>query len=439
MTEQQQSEETTEETSTEETTTEAGDQQQPTLPPTDSTLLNVVLRGIEALIGVQKSVANIETALSDVTMMTVQGPQGEAGPAGPQGQPGAQGPKGDKGDVGDTGPAGPRGERGMRGIQGVQGEDGEQGPQGDRGDPGMTGERGPVGPRGQKGDDGDPGLPGPAGPQGLKGDPGEDGQDGRDGQRGPAGPRGMKGDQGQRGPQGPQGVQGVRGERGPAGPRGPKGDKGEPDHTHPDESCFFPGTLSCMADGTNKAVEDIEIGDKLYSPDGDQEVVALDKNLFTGKSKARVRIRFEVGRGDYKAEIPVTCTANHPFMLPDGSFGAIDPNVQGDNRMFQPIVSNDGRRELWRRGNRGDVKVLSVGDEVAVTGEGNAVIAEIVTSEFDPERDAVPVNSPVTGGLISLMGGILASGGYDTATAKMGDPRQVVEHFAVAQPDRRVA
>ncbi|MDE0034331.1 MAG: hypothetical protein OXU75_14535 [Deltaproteobacteria bacterium] len=256
------------------------------------------------------------------------------------------------------------------------------------------------------------------------------------------GEKGEKGDQGERGPQGPQGVQGVRGERGPQGPRGPKGDKGDkgdPDHTHPNPSCFFPGTLIRMADGNHKAVEDIEIGDKLYSPDGDQEVVALDKNLFTGKSKARVQIRFEIDRGAYKAESPVTCTANHPFMLPDGSFGAVDPNVQGDNRMFQPIVSNDGRRELWRRGNRGDVKVLSVGDEVAVTGKGKAVITEIVTYEFDPERDAVPVTSPVTGGLISLMGGILASGGYDTATAKMGDPRQVVEHFAVVQPDRRVA
>lgn len=247
------------------------------------------------------------------------------------------------------------------------------------------------------------------------------------------GPQGEKGDQGDQGDKGDQGNPGEKGDQGVQGEKGEKGDKGEDSvtHTHPEPDpvqCFFPGTLISMADGGWKPVEDIEVGERVQSPDGPREVVALDKNIFSeAQRKPKTAITFQV-RGSGLTHT-IVCTANHPFLLPDGSFGAIDPNPQGSTRLFQPIVSNDGRREPWFRGNRGDVKTLSVGDEVAVAHGGAATITEVRVFEYDDDQ-RVPVTSPVTGGVLMLTGGILASGGYDPATAQMDDPREVVRYFS---------
>ena len=326
---------------------------------------------------------------------------------------------------------GPKGEQGEPGPQGAQGDPGPQGDRGDQGPQGVQGERGPEGPQGEegpKGDTGSQGVPGQEGPQGHTGPEGPQGERGPAGTQGVQGERGPRGERGRQGLQGPAGLKGPQGLKGDEGPEGPKGDDCV-EHTHPEPvQCFFPGTLICMADGGWKRVEDVEVGDRVQSPDGPREVVALDKNVFSeAASKPKAEITFRVhGSGLTHA---IVCTANHPFALPDGSFGAIDPNLQGSTRLFHPVVANDGRREPWFRGNRGSVKTLSVGDEVAVAHGDAATITDVRVFEYDDDQ-RVPVTSPVTGGVLILAGGILASGGYDPATAHMDDPREVVRYFS---------
>ena len=130
------------------------------------------------------------------------GPDGNMGPQGPLGLMGPQGPTGNQGPLGNQGPMGfqgPLGNQGPMGIQGPLGNQGPMGPQGPVGNLGAQGAQGPLGNKGPVGDQGPVGFMGPQGPQG---------------QIGNEGPQGTQGPVGFMGPQGPQGVQGADGNAG---------------------------------------------------------------------------------------------------------------------------------------------------------------------------------------------------------------------------------
>ncbi|MDE0034329.1 MAG: hypothetical protein OXU75_14525 [Deltaproteobacteria bacterium] len=307
------------------------------------------------------------------------------------------------------------------------------------------------------------------GEKGEKGDPGEDGADGMDGapgadgMQGPQGERGLVGPKGDPGNDGADGQDGVKGDTGDVGPRGPAGPPGPPGRDltvsaikvkdaraggsssqirnasisksgntitltrtyQEEEQCFLGGTQVKMANGSFKVVEDIQVGDMLASPDGPRQVVALDNGFLRDKGKPETHIVFRHQGKDTE----VVCTANHPFLLPDGTFGAVSPNAQNDHREFTPIVDGNGNRELWYRGNRGNVKVLGVGSEVATLDGGRAEIVSVQQVIREAGDAGVATFTPVTGGILILKGGILASAGYDPAAAAMTDPKDVVAYF----------
>ena len=185
--------------------------------------------------------------------------------------------------------------------------------------------------------------------------------------------------------------------------------------------CFLPGTPVLMADGSWKPVEQIRIGDWTTSPTGPRMVVALDM----GRQQPRVEIIVN------KDGARLRCTVNHPIMTSDGRFGAIRPKKQANNRLYRPIIDNEGNRELWRRGNHGDMRVLKPGDEILWRDGSAAAIEDVIHLRSELLEVRPLAITPVTGGLVIVSGGIVASGCYDPTTASMVNPEDVRNFFTL--------
>ena len=80
----------------------------------------------------------------------------------------------------------------------------------------------------------------------------------------------------------------------------------------PITTCFVAGTKVTMADGTNKNIEDVEIGEEILAKDGVNKVMGYDRPLLG----SRKLYSFNNGK-------PFV-TSEHPFMTIDG-WKSIDP------------------------------------------------------------------------------------------------------------------
>ena len=135
-------------------------------------------------------------------------------------------------------------------------------------------------------------------------------------------------------------------------------DSGDADDA--DSSCFVSGTKVRMADGNEKNIEEVEIGEK---------VVNSEKKINTVKDHERVTIG---SRGTFKINNKVEATGDHPFLATDGSWKVCD-------------------LELFKKGGRNaelQVSQLQIGD-VLRTENGEEEIKTLDHIFERPEEETV--------------------------------------------------
>ncbi|MFP8959934.1 DNRLRE domain-containing protein [Streptomyces nanhaiensis] len=121
-------------------------------------------------------------------------------------------------------------------------------------------------------------------------------------------------------------------------PDGPDGPPAKPKQNEPDApSCpvrnsFVPGTPVLMADGSTKAIEDIEAGDQVRATDvesGHTRVRTVSDPRSSEGDKRLVTLTVRTVGMDAEAEGEVTSTADHLYWLPDAGrwvkAGELDP------------------------------------------------------------------------------------------------------------------
>ena len=145
--------------------------------------------------------------------------------------------------------------------------------------------------------------------------------------------------------------------------------------------CFVAGTKVFMADGTEKNIEDVIVGDEVwsynwgeanheisssdnphgYNPDVAEKVHRTVTNTqnFTGSLVAE--ITFDVPDDTIESPISITCTLDHPFFRPNGALASVDPDA-----------TSTKYSESWFN----NTTQLVVGDEILST-IGNATVTEI--------------------------------------------------------------
>ncbi len=90
------------------------------------------------------------------------------------------------------------------------------------------------------------------------------------------------------------------------------------------DSCFLPGTLVQSGTGAKK-IEDIKVGDRVASFEGDKVTESAVSQIF----KRERDHYFVLSAGDYR----VKATAEHPFYTGDGKFKEVSKLKAGD-RVF---------------------------------------------------------------------------------------------------------
>ena len=127
--------------------------------------------------------------------------------------------------------------------------------------------------------------------------------------------------------------------------------------------CFVPGTLVLMANGSSKAIEDIEVDDWVVAlnPEGSAEAGSYRVTRSIENFTERV-IRIEVGASDNPQLIEAT--SEHPFWTLEGGWVAADSLRAGD-RLLDPEM--------------GPVEVLSVAGESRQSPTYNLTVERVHT------------------------------------------------------------
>lgn len=256
-----------------------------------------------------------------------------------------------------------------------------------------------------------------------------------------------------RGPAGPQGLRGLQGVPGPAiAPTIEVRGGGRHDRDFrvgisgqwsgwvrlESGSCFPPGQKILAADGRWVPVEAVRLGDLLAAPGWSEgrPVIALDDG----------GVALEV------AEISTTSgtlrvTPNHPVRVQSDDgwvWAALRPNRQSADRLFWPTVLVEDqhgaspRREMWRRGQRVDIRPLRIGDRLVMMSHQDprppydGLGGQSVTGITIRTADSPTAITPVTGGHIIAAPGVVCSGGWDAATESQ--PPNRVRAFFRASP-----
>ena len=131
--------------------------------------------------------------------------------------------------------------------------------------------------------------------------------------------------------------------------------------TYMDSTCFVAGTEISMEDGSNKLIEDVQIGDYLnncyQSSDSDEQgnankVLEFDHPLLGDRKLYGFNKQYECGRGDCGF-----VTAEHPFLTTEG-WKAIDidatiieqPEINvtmvGNLKVGDVMIMNDGLKTV---------------------------------------------------------------------------------------------
>ncbi len=120
-------------------------------------------------------------------------------------------------------------------------------------------------------------------------------------------------------------------------------------------SCFVPGTMVTMADGTEKAIEWIQTGEKVLGMDGMVNTVTGVEIPYLGE-----RLLYAFNGGSFFV------TEEHPFRLESGQWASISPEATSDE---QPEFEE----------KFGKVKPLKVGDTI-VMKNGKTMTLETIES-----------------------------------------------------------
>ncbi|MGS2644636.1 TreTu family toxin [Streptosporangium sp. LJ11] len=106
---------------------------------------------------------------------------------------------------------------------------------------------------------------------------------------------------------------------GPRVPRVGKAGKGLPSNPCKGGSSFIAGTLVMMADGTQKPIEDVEVGEYVLATDpetGRTEARAVTILISSEGTKDLVKLTVDIDRGRGDATAAITATDKHPFWVP---------------------------------------------------------------------------------------------------------------------------
>lgn len=212
---------------------------------------------------------------------------------------------------------------------------------------------------------------------------------------GPTGPTGATGPSGGTGPQGPSGPPGPPGPPGPAGPPAPP-----PPPPPPVCGCFLDGTKVLMLDGTQKNIEDINVGERVVCHfNGSSEVVAK-RMSFVGTDNNM-----------YLLNNDFITSGEHPFLTRDG-WVAVDGEWK--TRSLSPwreVITDDlGSTRIMKVPQNLLVRDMRVGDKI-ICGDGFKEITSIEKLSLDYfDR----ITTLVTGSNYIVQNGLVV-GGWPTS------------------------
>jgi hypothetical protein len=121
--------------------------------------------------------------------------------------------------------------------------------------------------------------------------------------------------------------------------------------------CFLEGAPVAMADGTFKAIEAVEVGDKVRGAFGEENIVSALHHPVLGSGSV-ININ-----GEHKT------TAHHPHVSPDRQFYCGEPNILNNftyGKDHVVIIDNTGKTEKRKMAGlrRDRIKKLTVGVEL---------------------------------------------------------------------------
>lgn len=186
-----------------------------------------------------------------------------------------------------------------------------------------------------------------------------------------------------------------------------------PPEPPPPISCFVGETMVAMADGGEKRIDCVRVGDRVRAGFGGQinVVEAVDLNQL-GVGRQIYRLAYEV----YGARREVLLSDEHPFWCPDKGWVLPVPDRYLQNEIGSKqnvIVDNDGRRELWDYKNKeeyleGILHPLCVGDLLSFGDSGEQLAKVVAVEEL---LDQFPVWLPVYSLVTSKGSGSMMIGG----------------------------
>ena len=130
-------------------------------------------------------------------------------------------------------------------------------------------------------------------------------------------------------------------------------------HNRGNGSCFVAGTKVIMADGTEKNIEDIEIGEMVQGVDGVNKVLAFDHPMLDGRKLIGIN-----GSGPFK-------TPEHPLLTADG-WKAYDSEI---TKVQKPQIAH-----LMTNGS------LEIGDKIRMADGSWVTIESIEVFENEPQQ-----------------------------------------------------
>ena len=203
------------------------------------------------------------------------------------------------------------------------------------------------------------------------------------------GPPGPSGSTGATGPQGTQGPPGPPGPPGPAGPAAPP-----PPPPPPACGCFLDGTKVLMLDGTQKNIEDINVGEHIVSHvNGSVEVVAKKSGPVACNNM-------------YLLNNDLITTGEHAFLTRTGWVAADGGESRKSGPWREVITDSVGSTRMMKVPQNLLVRDMKVGDKI-ICGDGFKEITSI-QQLFDINLDD-RITTLVTGSDMIIQGGLVVS------------------------------
>jgi hypothetical protein len=144
--------------------------------------------------------------------------------------------------------------------------------------------------------------------------------------------------------------------------------------------CFLKGSLIRMADGTDKPIEDVKVGDKVIGAHGEvNEVLALNRPKLGNRLMGVIN-------GEHSTSL------DHAHVRPDNTFGSVSLHeylTDENNTLHEVIVDDKGTREVWLLPGFYDkdldmISDIQVGEQL-LTVDGPKDVITVEKVEMPPE------------------------------------------------------